>query len=51
MGRGHLQEEMETWYRKIPSFNGGVLRYAHSIGDMESIEAASCGQTGTLVEL
>ena len=51
LGRGHLQEETETWDKGGTQESMGVtLAVTHYIGDMEPEEATFCIQTGALTE-
>ena len=49
-GRGHLQKETETCDRVTQESMGVHLSLIQSIGNVETGEAAFCGQVKTLVE-
>jgi hypothetical protein len=47
VGRGHLQEVTYTWdWRGTQESMGVPLTVIHSIGNMKSGKAASCGEVG-----
>jgi hypothetical protein len=51
-GRGHVQDEAETWDKGGTQESKRVaLAVTHSIGDMEPEEATSCRQAGMPAEL